>query len=322
MKRVKFFIFLLPAIILLFTLPRLSYSAYSDSETFEVTKDTFANSVYNPPLDYRDNNYGGTGSVVVSNEPIDRLGYLQFEDIDLPEGAILDSATLKFYVHEQSSNITAKLNVGPVTGDWEEDVLTWNNKPTVNQTQAIEAEISLNSGWKEISLTNLVSKWLDGTIENKGVFIYPYGFLYGTAETDFAFSLKTKESGDLAAKLEVTYHFEPSPSPSPVPSPSPSPSPEIEEEETIGLEEPSPEESPSPSPEAEKGKILGIFSTGQALIAVLILLALIGAGTSFAAYARRKPKKEPKKKPKGRPAEEEEKPEPEEKEESKEEEES
>jgi len=278
MKRVKFFIFLLPAIILLFVLPRWAYSAFSDSEVFEVTKDTFdtfANSVYNPPLDYRDNNYGGAGSVVVSNEPIDRLGYLQFEDVDLAEGAILDNATLKFYVHEQSSNTTAKLNVGPVTGDWEESVLTWNNKPAINQTQAIEA---------------------------KGLFIYPYGFLYSTAETDFAFSLKTKESGDLAAKLEVAYHFEPSP------SPSPSPEPEVEEEEVvIGEEEPSPtpEESPSPSPEAEKGLILGLFSTGQVLIAGLILLALIGAGISFAAYARRKPKKKPKKKKKKKPEEEE-----------------
>jgi len=302
MRRVKFFIFLLPAIILLFVLPRWAYSAFSDSEVFEVTKDTFANSVYNPPLDYRDNNYGGAGSVVVSNEPIDRLGYLQFEDVDLAEGAILDNATLKFYVHEQSSNTTAKLNVGPVTGDWEESVLTWNNKPAINQTQAIEAEISLASGWKEISITHLVRQWRDGNIENKGLFIYPYGFLYSTAETDFAFSLKTKESGDLAAKLEVAYHFEPSP------SPSPSPEPEVEEEEVvIGEEEPSPtpEESPSPSPEAEKGLILGLFSTGQVLIAGLILLALIGAGISFAAYARRKPKKKPKKKKKKKPEEEE-----------------
>lgn len=99
--------------------------------------------------------------------------------------------------------------------------------------------------------------------------------------------------------LAETISPTPSPSPSPMVSPSPTPT---EEEETPP---PTPEESPSPSPEAEKGRILGLFSTGQAVIAGLILLALIGSGITFAAYARKKPKKK-----------EEEKPEPEEKEET------
>lgn len=293
MKRVKFFIFLLPAIILLFALPRLSYSAYSDSETFEATKDTYANQAYPDKVN------GSYDHLIVSNKYTTRLVYIQFENVDIPEGAILDSATLKFYVYEQHYADTAKLNVGPVTGDWEESSLTWNNKPTINQTLALEGEISItDSGWKEIGITNLVNKWLDGTVENKGIFIYPYGFLYASPETEYAITFRSRTATENKPKLEIIYHFAPSPSPSPVPSPSPSPSPEIEEEEIIGLEEPSPspEESPSPSPEAEKGLILGIFSTGQALIAGLILLALLGAGISFVAYARRKPKKKPEKK--------------------------
>lgn len=296
MKRVKFLILLLPAIVFLAILPCV---VLAETKTFEVNKDTFANSVYNPPLDYRDNNYGSIGSVVISNKPIDRLGYLQFENIDLPEGAILDQGTFKFYIHEQSYADTAKFNVGPVTGDWAENSLTWNNKPTINQTQAVEAEISLtSSGWKEASITNLVRQWFEGTVENKGLFVYPLGYLYGTAETEYAFSIKTKESGDLAAKLEVEYHLEPSPSPSPEPSPTIEPE-ETEEEGTIDEEDSSPveEESPTPSPEPEEeqGLILGRFSSGQAIIAGLILLALIGAGISFISYSRRKPKKEPEK---------------------------
>lgn len=305
MKRVKYLIFLLPAIILLFVLPRLSYSAYSDSKVFQATKDTYANQAY--PNDPK----GSVGSVTLSNKYTTRLGYVQFENISLPEGAILDQAVFKFYVHEVHYAPTAKLNVGPVTGDWAENTLTWNNKPTIDQTLAAEAQIELTAGWKEIPITNLAHKWRDGSLANKGIFIYPYGFLYASPETEYAFSFKSRESGENPAKLEVVYHFEPSPSPSPTPSPSPSPEPEIsptpevieeaEEEETPS---PTPEESPSPSPEAEeRGLILGIFSLGQAIIGGLIILALIGAGIAFAAYARRKPKKKPKK---GKPIEEEE----------------
>ncbi len=298
MKRVKFLIFLLPAIILFFALPRMSYSADSDSVVFETIKDTYANEAYPDKVN------GGFDHIIVSNKYTTRLGYIHFEEIDLPEGAILDSATLKFYVYSVHYADTAKLNVGPISGDWEENSLTWNNKPTINQTQAVEAEISItDTGWKEATVTNVVRQWLEGAIENKGIFIYPYGILYASPETEYAITFRSKEAGENVAKLEVVYHFEPSPSPelSPSPSPTPEVEEEIEEEEegvVIGEEAPSPtpEESPSPSPEA--GKILGIFSTGQALIAGLILLALIGAGSSFAAYARRKPKKKPEKKKK------------------------
>ncbi len=303
MKRVKYLLFLLPVITLLFVSLRPVYGAVGETETFEVTKDTFANSVFNPPLDYRDDNYGSAGSVVVSNEPIDRLGFLQFQDINLPEGAILNQGILKFYVHEQSYADTAKVNIGPVTGDWEENSLTWNDKPTINQTQAIEAEISLtDSGWREITITHLVRQWLEGTLENKGLFVYPLGYLYGTAETDFAFSIKSKEAEN-KAQIKVEYHFAPSPSPSPTSSPSVSPSPEVspspdsDEEEFVSSSVPEESPTPSPEPEEEKGLILGTLSLGQAIIAGLIILALIGSGIAFFVYSK-KEKKESEKKPK------------------------
>jgi hypothetical protein len=51
-----------------------------------------------------------------------------------------------------------------------------------------------------------------------------------------------------------------------MPTPSPEPS-----------EEPTPETPPPPAPEEkkEKGRVLGIFSPGQAILASLIVLALI-----------------------------------------------
>lgn len=290
MKRVKFFIFLLPAIIFLFVLPNV---VLADSKTLDVTKDTYANEVY--PFKV----YGSLDHLIVSNKYTTRVVYIQFENPNLPAGAILDSATLNFYVNDVNYADSAKVNIGPITGAWEETAVTWNSKPTINQVQAIESAFSLTAvGARALDVTPLVRLWLEGT-ENKGLFIYPYGFLYGATETEYAVTFKSKESGTQRANIVVQYHL-PEPSPSPLPSPSPSPSPKASPSEIIEEEAPSPtpEESPSPSPEAERGLILGIFSPGQALIAGLILLALIGAGVSFAAYARRKPKKKAKKKPK------------------------
>ncbi len=297
MKRVKLFALLLP-VIFFFSVFVPSVSAAT--ETFGILKDTYANSVYNPPLDYRNNNYGGAGTVVVSNEPIDRLGYLQFEDVSLPESAILDQATLKFYVY--SSSGTAKLNTGPVTEDWGENSLTWNNKPTVDQSQASEATISLSEGWKTVSVTNLVNQWLEGSLDNKGIFIYPYGFLYATPENDFALSIRSKEHGSNIPVLEVEYHF----APTPTPTPTPESSPEVDlEGEVTPTEEANliVQEEASPTPEVEGENFVLNLTRGQAIIGGFILFALVATVVTFAVYSQRKPKDKPKKEEKDKPQE-------------------
>ncbi len=293
MRRVKYLLALLPVIICFLSFPRASLAAWSDTKTLTVTKDTFANEVY------PDKNYASS-PIIISNKFTTRLGYLQFEDLDLPEGAILDRGTLKFYVYELHYSDRAKLNVGPITGDWEENTLTWNDKPTINQTQAIEAEISLTeAGWREISITHLVRQWYEGTAENKGVFIYPLGYLYGTAETEYAFTFRSGEATENQPKLEVEYHFEatPTPSPSPPPEPTitlePEASPSPGEEEVVAPEE----EAPTATPEEEKEGTVSGLSTGQMIIGGVILLSLAGAGGALLFYALRRPKKPAKAKP-------------------------
>ena len=251
MKRVLKLLFLLPALIVLFSpLPVLA-----EKKTFDVNKDTYANEVYPVKVN------GSFGSVTLSNKYTTRLGYLLFQDVDLPEGAILDRGVIKIYLFERHYADSAKVNVGPVTSSWEENSLTWNNKPTINQTQASEAIISLTSdGWQEISITNLVRQWREGTLENKGVFIYPYGFLYSAPETEFALSFKSKESGDLKAKLEVEYHFEEEPTLSPAPTVEPTPTSSDQTSPSPAEEKPTPEvlttaseeEKEEPKPESKE----------------------------------------------------------------------
>jgi len=285
MKRVKLFFFLLPALTLLFGMPQ---AVAAETKTFNTTQDAFANQAY--PT----NNYGSLEPLIVSNKFTTRLSFVQFEELILPAGAVIDKALFKFYLYEGLYADRAKVNLGPITNTWSENSLTWENKPTINQTLAIEAEIDLTSnGWKEINLTNLAKQWAEGNLEQKGLFLYPLGYLYGASETEYAFTFKSKQAADSTPRLEIEYHFEPSPVPSPSPVSTPEAGATEEPEVTVTpSEEPV---SPSPSLEAgESGRILGLFSPGQAVIGGLIVLALIGALASFLVYAF-KPKKKTEK---------------------------
>jgi hypothetical protein len=286
MKRVKLLVFLLPALILLFC----PSNVLAEAKTFDTIKDTYANQAY------PDQNRGTLGSVIVSNKNTTRLGYLQFEELDLPEGAIFDQAVINFSLSEVHYSDRAKVNIGPISENWEETAVTWNNKPTINQVEAIEAEFSLTAvGWRQVDITPVVRRWIEGTTENRGIFIYPYGFLYGGTETEYAFTLRSKESGTERANLVVEYHFEATPTSSPTPEPTETIAPEaspVEEEEVFE------EETPTPTPEEEKEGTVSGLSTGQMVIGGLILLSLVGAGIALLIYALRKPKKKVAKKKK------------------------
>jgi len=163
MKKIFFILFLfLP---LIFPLP-----ISAEEVAASISQDTYANEAY------PDQPRGSVGSVTLSNDPINRFGYLQFNLPDLPDGAIVDRGTLKFYLHEDDSG-EGKLNIGPVKDAWDGATLTWNSKPAIYPDQAGESVITLSTGWKEITITNIVQKWYNGDIENRGLFIYPYGYI-------------------------------------------------------------------------------------------------------------------------------------------------
>lgn len=287
MKRVRLFALLLPAVLFLFVLVP---SVAAESKTFNAVKDTYANKAYPDKVN------GSQSVIILSNKYTDRLGFIQFEDVNLPEGATLIQANLKFYVYEVHYATTAKLNVGPVTEDWEESSLTWNNKPAINQTMAIEATIEMTEGWKTVSLTNLVSQWLNDSLGNKGVFIYPYGFLYATPETEFALSMRSREYSENPPRLEVEYSLAPTATPTPKPTAEPSPEIIAAEEATPAETTPEPEEeSPTPTPE---GAFVLNLTRGQTIIGGLILFALVATVVAFAVYSQQKPKEKPKKKKK------------------------
>ncbi len=175
-------------------------SARATTATFDVTEDTFINEAY------PDNNYGGAGSIVVSNEPIDRYGFLQFEDVSLPEDAVVDDVKFKFYVYNHSLNEDGWVRIGLVGGSsWEEDEPTWNGPypgPLMSAGNFTEINLDLSTGWKEIDVEDFVNKWISEEKDQRGLYIYPSG------SDDFTLSLRSKEHGSNQAVIEVEYHVE------------------------------------------------------------------------------------------------------------------
>jgi hypothetical protein len=175
-------------------------NADATTATFDVTEDTFINEAY------PDNNYGSVGSIVVSNVPIDRYGFLQFENVSLPAGAVVDDANLELYIYDHSHNDDAWVRIGLIGGSsWEEDDPTWNGPypgPIMSAGNFNDVNLDLSTGWKEIDVTDLVSKWLSGEKDQRGLYIYP------NSSNDFTLSLRSKEHGSNIAAIEVEYHVE------------------------------------------------------------------------------------------------------------------
>lgn len=287
MKRVKLLIFLLPALILLFVLPGIALA-----ETTELTAvaDSFVND------GYPENNYASAHSLVISHDSVYRWSLVRFDLASIPEEATIDSATLKLYLYDSSGDSSIPTMTAKILNGWSETQVKWSNRPMFDESTGLTVNIDTTPGYKSWEITDFVENWLEGELPNYGV-----GIGYGAGS--FSRSFRSREYTSNHPLLSITYHLpEPSPSPeesaepSSKPEVSPSPSSEAVAEEGATPEpSPSPEESASPSPEEESRKVLGLFSTGQALIASLILLALIGAVISFIGYAR-KPKEKKKKK--------------------------
>jgi len=194
----------------------------AESQDFTLSQDTYAN------LAYPDKVNASQQVIIISNKNTTRLGYIQFEDINLPEGAIVDRGILKLYFKDVGYADVARFTIGPISANWDETTITWNNKPDVNTSQTQNNEVSITEiGWKEITITNLVNQWRDGTIDNFGLFMYPIDYLQAVAEPPFAITFMSRDSADNNAKLQIDYHFEPTPTPEPTATATPTPEPTL-----------------------------------------------------------------------------------------------
>ncbi len=107
------------------------------------------------------------GRVSGQKGDMDIQALLQFDLSDLPAGAKITNATLEIYqietAGEKSFNIWPDVALKP----WDETTANWDNRPSMQSVDP-EVGVDLIEGWKQFSVFNAVSDWVDGVRTNEG----------------------------------------------------------------------------------------------------------------------------------------------------------
>jgi len=149
-------------------------------ETFYPTDDTYANK------NNRDTNYGSDTDVQTHNNA--KWSFLQFTVSDI--AGDVNEATLRVYCFDNNSDT---VNVKEVSdNNWDEDSLTWNDKPDLDSE--IDDQVVSSTGWVEFD----VSSYIDGN----GTF--SFGMDQDGSDKNKFYS-KEYDSGSHSPELIVTY---------------------------------------------------------------------------------------------------------------------
>ncbi len=118
--------------------------------------------------------------------------------LELPPGAVLETATLNIYIIQSSSHT---VNVHRITDDWTEMGVTWNNFGEAYAAGIDGAFTVDGEGWRSADVTGLLQAWLDGTYMN-------YGFLLEQG-TNYPRSIfNSRENAENQPYLEVCYSLD------------------------------------------------------------------------------------------------------------------
>jgi hypothetical protein len=106
----------------------------------------------------------------------------QFDLSTIPEGVDITQANLSLYSYEQGNSNRRTFKIQPITTDWIETSVAWNGQPSVNSADAIfiTEDPFYNAIYHDFDITNIVKKWLDGEIVNRGIRVEQTGDYGGT----------------------------------------------------------------------------------------------------------------------------------------------
>jgi len=138
-----------------------------------IGQDTYGSS-YDP-----DENYGNLMTMHAANNV---FAFLRFTQLDEYIGYEITSATLRVYV---SCPTAGTRYFCRVLEPWDEDTLTWNNKPQHSHTDYVYKYIGLVEGTINIDVTWMVQNWVDEEWENFGWCINDVAKLVAFAPSKF-----------------------------------------------------------------------------------------------------------------------------------------
>ncbi|MGB8779438.1 MAG: DNRLRE domain-containing protein [Candidatus Bathyarchaeia archaeon] len=149
-------------VVLLFSLSTKSVSAQVGDVTLKPTDDTYADSS-NPNSNYGEQNYLQiTNYNSQINSAYESIVWLKFNLSSVPDGAVIDGATLQL----RTSSVTGSFNVNAYSGSdflnasafvsWTELTLTYSNMPSYNTTSMDSVLVATNNQWYNWSVVDAV----------------------------------------------------------------------------------------------------------------------------------------------------------------------
>jgi len=125
--------------------------------------------------DEPDTNIGDNGYLFAGFNPFKHRTYIEFDlnPSPLPVGAVIIDARLKLY-QDAILLLPGNFNGGlyPVTSNWEENEITWNNQPTSSSDiVALPTLYDTTGTWVTCHIEDFVKGWLDGSISNYGLLL-------------------------------------------------------------------------------------------------------------------------------------------------------
>ena len=123
--------------------------------------------------DIPDTNYETAGGLTVGfiNVSTEFQTYIKFDITSIPEGSLIQSATLTLDNCTQGGSPGNKLiAIENVSATWSHDTITWNNKPASTASSTYDMLDSGGAGSYDIPLSvSMVQAWFDDENSNHGV---------------------------------------------------------------------------------------------------------------------------------------------------------
>ena len=189
--------------ILIFSLAVKSVRAQGGQVTLKPTDDTYVDSG-NPDSDYGGRNYlqvMNYNSQINSNGTRESIVWLKFNLSSVPEGAVIDGATLQLW----TSSVNGSFNVNAYSGtdllnvsaiiSWTEMTVTYSNMPFYNTTSMDSVLVETSGQWYNWSVLDAVRDALNNPARTITIVLYdpsPHGLTsaiwFDSKESSIAYS--------------------------------------------------------------------------------------------------------------------------------------
>ncbi len=194
------------------TLPLLIFDSLPNSEPVSTTSSTTVTLIAVADATVKswqpDSNFGSENILELSYSAIDvareAVTLLRFDVASaIPEGAIIDSASLELFLVDGSGADPTPVAAHFVTSSWAENSVTWNSFPTAEPIGVITQVDRSPGSYKSWQVTSFAREWQSGS--NDGV------YLRGPVDgTYYERTFESREHNEGVPRLVVTYHL-PSP---------------------------------------------------------------------------------------------------------------